>query len=180
LAYRRRSSQGAKLASRPSFSFSILRRTKWVSSSKILTHFRTPEKVFVRCQWFRLPSRESTRPTFPVPGGLQNAPVHRLDEPQLNSMREETDGFAQTSCATCPLVDGTHECIPSLVPGQLFFGVFSTRGRFPGSGMVLRAKSYTFNHIAQYVPEQVDPRTQVSVSQILFPTACTRTRVINR
>ncbi len=64
------------------------------------------------------------RPCTPIPGQLKHTWAS-TDEPQLNMMREMTDGAREIAQFNLPFMDGIPECIPRLVSGQPFCdGIF--------------------------------------------------------
>jgi hypothetical protein len=60
------------------------------------------------------------RPAFPFPVNSTHTGAS-TDEPQLNMMREMTDGAREIAQFNLPFMDGIHQCIPSLPPGQHVF-----------------------------------------------------------
>jgi hypothetical protein len=59
-------------------------------------------------------------PRIPIPVNSTHTGAS-TDEPQLNMMREMTDGAREIAQFNLPFMDGTHECILSLLLGQQLF-----------------------------------------------------------
>jgi hypothetical protein len=107
----------------PNFLFPILRRTNHAGSSKILTHIRTfwnraddPSSTQITALGIRLPA-------FPIPAGKKRTEASK-GEPQLNMMRENTDGLRNIAHCNMPFWMVPMTLNPVVLRVNCFFGEF--------------------------------------------------------
>jgi hypothetical protein len=62
-------------------------------------------------------------------------------------MREMTDGAREIAQFNLPFMDGTHECIPRLASGQLFFEGIARSAKRLGKRDHDRLKTFIINKI---------------------------------
>lgn len=116
-----------------------------------------------------MPVQESTHPVFPFRNASKRTDAPK-GEPQLNMMRETTDGGAHSICAIRPVMDGTHECIPTCPRGQLFFAdccLETCASQIEPEGISKALKSNDLH--AQFRP--LEPHRGTQRNQIIVPFA---------
>lgn len=97
---------------------------------------------------------ETTPLHIPIFGGISRRTETSTDEPSLNMMLEMTEGYAKSQRAICPLMDGTHECIPAWVLGQLFFAMILLPGAWSVWGRNKPIASHLSTAICGPVPSE--------------------------
>jgi len=94
---------------------------------KILTHNHTPPNSFLPYQADTLPSWESMRPHSHFRQTTERTGAS-TDEPQLNMMREMTDGARESHSSICPLWMALMNVYPDLLKVNSFLRLSRDHG----------------------------------------------------